>query len=94
MLELGKFSKKLHIDAGRILSKTNVDKVYVYGEKIINAFNNLKAKKKGKIFKSKKEIKDFIYNELNNGDYLMIKGSNSTGLNKIVKEMSIKNNAL
>ena len=94
MLELGKFSKSLHIDAGRILSKTNVDKVYVYGKKIIHTFNNLKAKKKGKKFKSKKEIKDFIYNELNSGDYLMIKGSNSTGLNKIVKEMSVKNNAL
>ncbi len=94
MLELGKFSKKLHIDAGRILSKSNVDKVYVYGKKIIHTFNNLNAKKKGKIFKSKQEIKEFIFNEFNNGDYLMIKGSNSTGLNKIVKEMSVKNNAL
>ena len=94
MLELGKFSKKLHIDAGRILSKSNVDKVYVYGKKIIHTFNNLNTKKKGKIFKSKQEIKEFIFNEFNNGDYLMIKGSNSTGLNKIIKEMSVKNNAL
>ena len=33
------------------------------------------------------EIFDLIVKDLNNNDYLMIKGSNSTGLNKGVKNL-------
>ena len=31
-----------------------------------------------------------IKNDLNNGDFLMIKGSNSTGLNQITKQIGSK----
>jgi len=33
MLELGKFTKKLHLDAAKIVNKTNINRVYVYGKK-------------------------------------------------------------
>ena len=40
--------------------------------------------------KETSKIFDLIVNNLNNNDYLMIKGSNSTGLNKFVKILKRK----
>ena len=40
-------------------------------------------KKKGRILRNKNEIYKLIKNDLNNNDHLMIKASNSTGLNNI-----------
>ncbi len=88
MLELGKFSKKLHSDIANNINKTQISKVYVYGKDIIYTFNKLRTQKKGKILKSNSEILRFISNQINNNDYLMVKGSNSTGLNEIIKKLN------
>ena len=40
-------------------------------------------KKKGTILRHKNDIISLIKNDINNNDYLMIKGSNSTGLYKL-----------
>ena len=88
MLELGKFSKKLHSDIANNINKTQISKVYVYGKDIIYTFNKLRTQKKGKILKSNNEILRFISNQINNNDYLMVKGSNSTGLNEIIKKLN------
>ena len=40
---------------------------------------------KGKILKNKMDILNLINKELPNNSFLMIKGSNSTGLNKIIR---------
>ena len=85
MLELGKYSRKLHKDAASIINKTKIDKVYVYGKEVIETFNKISPQKRGKILYSKKEILNFIKNDIKNDEYLMIKGSNSTGLTKIAK---------
>ena len=87
MLELGKFSKKLHIEVAKIVNNTNVDKVYVYGKHIIDTFNKIRPQKRGKILRSKKDIINFLRNDVKNGEHLMIKGSNSTGLNSIAKKL-------
>ena len=56
---------------------------------------NLKENKKGLILKNKSQITDLIKNNINNNDYLMIKGSNSTGLNKLTNNIKTgKINAL
>ena len=34
------------------------------------------------------QINELISNEINNNDYLMVKGSNSTGLNEIIKKLN------
>ena len=47
----------------------------------------IKTQKKGRVFKSKKEIIDFIRNDLSNDDYLMIKGSNATGLSHVISKL-------
>ena len=54
--------------------------MYVIGRYIKETFNGLNSNKKAKILTNKFDIFDLINNDLNNNDYLMIKGSNSTGL--------------
>ena len=87
MLELGKYSKKLHISASDLINKTNIDKVYVYGNYIRHTFNKIKTQKKGKIIFKKDQIINTIKQVLGNNDYLMVKGSNSTGLKNIVLQL-------
>mgnify|MGYP003318817718 CR=1 FL=1 len=89
MLELGKFSKKLHLEAAKIVNNTSINRVYVFGKKIIPTFNKIRPQKRGKILNSKKDILNFIKNDIKDGEYLMIKGSNSTGLNKISQSLKI-----
>ena len=90
MLELGKFSKKLHIEAAKDINKAKFKKLFVYGNYIKETFNKIRTQKRGKILKSTSEILNIIKNDLNNGDFLMIKGSNSTGLNLITKQIGSK----
>ncbi len=90
MLELGKFSKKLHIEAAKEINKAKFKKLFVYGNNIIDTFNKIRTQKKGKVLKSTSDILDIIKNDLKNNDFLMIKGSNSTGLNQITKNIGTK----
>ena len=50
-------------------------------------FKKLSKSKRGQIFHDKSQIIELIRNDLNNNDYLMIKASNATGFNKIVKDL-------
>ena len=87
MLELGKHSKKLHESIVPIINKSEINKIFVKGVGVTTIFNKLTKSKKGKILSNQFQIIEFIKNELNNNDYLMIKGSNATGLNKVVKKL-------
>ncbi len=87
MLELGKHSKGLHRKITPIINSTSISKVHILGNHIKETYRNISPSKKGFILKESSQIIDLIKNELNNNDYLMIKGSNSTGLNKFVKKL-------
>ena len=87
MLELGKHSKSLHRKITPIINSTSINKVHILGNHIRETYKNINPNKKGFILKETSQIIDLIKNELNNNDYLMIKGSNSTGLNKFAKEL-------
>ena len=90
MLELGKHSVKQHKLISKIINKTKINKVYVIGKYIKETFKGIKPNKKAKILNNKFDIINLINKNLNNGDYLMIKGSNSTGLNKFIKDFKQK----
>ena len=90
MLELGKYSKKLHIEAAKIINKTSINLVYAYGKNIKDTFNKIRPQKRGKILNSKKEIINFIKNDIKKGEYLMVKGSNSTGLNNLMQKLKME----
>ena len=59
----------------------------IFGNHIKETYKNLNVGKKGLILKESSQINDLIKNKLNNNDYLMIKGSNSTGLNKFTNQL-------
>jgi murE/murF fusion protein len=87
MLELGKYSKKLHQSIGKIINKTKIDKVFVKGNDVLFTFNSISKSKRGKILNNNSEIINLIKNDLDNNDYLMVKASNATGFNMIVSKM-------
>jgi murE/murF fusion protein len=68
------------------LSLKNVN---VIGKDIEITHKMLNKSKKGMIIKNNQQIIDLIKNSLNNNDYLMIKGSNSTGLNSLVSQIKM-----
>ncbi len=82
MLELGKNSINHHISVAKIINKLDIDKVHIYGKNIKKTFRDLKKSKKGYVLNNLSKINELIKISLNNNDYLMIKGSNSTGLFK------------
>jgi len=55
----------------------------VYGEKVLKTYKYISKKKQGNILQDKNDFDDVFSNVLKKDDYLMIKGSNATGLNKI-----------
>ena len=94
MLELGKKSEKYHSDLSRLINRSDIDKVFIKGEKSLFTYKNLKKSKRGNIFQCNQDIDETFKNIITNNDYLMIKGSNATGLNMISKEMIKGNNAV
>ena len=90
MLELGVHSKKLHLEISSIINKSSINHVNVIGRHIVETYKNINNNKKGLILKNKSQIIDLIKNSINNNDYLMIKGSNSTGLNKLTNALKAR----
>ena len=93
MLELGHKSKKYHEELSEVINNSNIDKVFIKGEKTLFTYKNLHKSKQGNILQNKDDI-DLVLNGLiKDNDYLMIKGSNATGLNimsqKIIKGLNV-----
>jgi MurE/MurF fusion protein len=87
MLELGPKSKKYHTDLSKVINKSNIDKVFIQGEKTLFTYKKLHKRKQGNILQNKSDIDLILSNIINNNDHLMIKGSNATGLNILSKKM-------
>ena len=87
MLELGRHSKKLHSKIGEVINGTSIDYVSVIGKHIVETYKKINRDKKGVILKKNSQIINLIKDNINNNDYLMIKGSNSTGLHTLTKAL-------
>ena len=87
MLELGKQSKSLHQKLSHVINRTDIHKVFVYGNHIKETFFYLSKDKKGKIFNNLNVATLHLSKILHNNDLLMVKGSNATGLNKFSKNI-------
>ena len=87
MLELGKKSKKFHKDLSKVINKSDIDKVYVYGNHIKETFDLLSKNKKGKKFQNLDQAYNHLGKIIKNNDLLMVKGSNATGLNQFSKNI-------
>ena len=87
MLELGKKSEFYHKKLSKLINKSDIDKVFVKGEKSLFTYKNLIKEKRGNIFQCNQDVDSILKNIIANQDYLMIKGSNATGLNIISNAM-------
>ena len=87
MLELGSKSKKYHEDLSKVINNSDIDKVFIKGKKMIFTYKQLNKDKRGNILQSNEDIDLSLGGIISNNDYLMIKGSNATGLNTFSKKM-------
>ncbi len=87
MLELGDKSEIYHKKLSKLINNSDIDKVFIKGEKSLFTYKNLRMSKRGNIFQCKEDIDNSFKNIITNNDYLMIKGSNATGLNNFAKNM-------
>ena len=87
MLELGEKSEKLHKDLSKVINNSDIDKVFIKGNKTLATYKNITKQKRGNIFQKEEDVDFTLNNIISNNDYLMIKGSNATGLNKLSKKM-------
>ena len=69
------------------INKTDISKVYVYGNDIKETYKNLKIQKKGEIIERLDYMRRIFKKDINNNDVVMIKGSNATGLFKISQNL-------
>ncbi len=91
MLELGAHSIYQHKSIKKIINKLNIDKVHVIGKHIKKTYSGINKDKRGVILSRAGETFDLINTKLSNNDYLMIKGSNLTGLYKVTQNLKKKN---
>ena len=66
MLELGKYSKKLHIEIAKYINKSEVKKTYAYGDFTKHTFNKLKPQIRGRMLNNSMDIYNLIYKRLPN----------------------------
>jgi len=71
----------------KVINNSDIDKVFIKGENTLTTYKNLYKEKRGNIFQQEEDV-DFTLNKIiANNDYLMIKGSNATGLNNLTKKL-------
>ena len=87
MLELGQKSKKYHEEISKVINKSDIDKVFVKGKQTIFTYKRLIKNKRGNILQNIEDIDLNLSNVISNNDYLMIKGSNATGLHQFSKNI-------
>ena len=87
MLELGSKSKKYHEELSKVINNSDIDKVFIKGKKTIFTYKHLIREKRGNILQNNDDIDLSLSKMISNNDYLMIKGSNATGLNEFTKKM-------
>ncbi len=87
MLELGPKSKKYHEDLSKVINNSDIDKVFIKGKKTLFTYKRLNKDKRGNILQNNEDIDFSLSKIISNNDYLMIKGSNATGLNDFSKKM-------
>ena len=74
-------------DLSKVINNSNIDKVFIKGKKTLYTYKNLQKSKQGNILQNKDDIDFILSKTITNNDYLMIKGSNATGLNILCQKM-------
>jgi UDP-N-acetylmuramoyl-tripeptide--D-alanyl-D-alanine ligase len=87
MAELGPQAPQLHASLAPLVERCAIDRVYVTGELYASFWERLPASRRGRYTNSLEELKLALQEELVDRDVVLLKGSNSTGIHKIVAWM-------
>ena len=85
MLELGKKSDNYHTNLAYFINRSDIDKLFVYGKNAFKTYQKTYKAKQGNILQNLNDFDEIFSGIMNNDDYLMIKGSNATGLHRLSK---------
>jgi murE/murF fusion protein len=85
MLELGKKSDNYHNNLAYFINHSDIDKLFVYGKNAFKTYQKTYKAKQGNILQNLNDFDEIFSDIINKDDYLMIKGSNATGLNRLSK---------
>jgi len=85
MLELGKRSDNYHKNLADFINHSDIDKLFVYGENAFKTYQKIYKAKQGNILQNLDDFDEIFLDLMNKDDYLLIKGSNATGLNRLSK---------
>tara|TARA_B110000259_G_scaffold184837_1_gene232692 strand:+ start:51 stop:2903 length:2853 start_codon:yes stop_codon:yes gene_type:complete len=91
MLELGKKSDNYHKNLAYFINRSDIDKLFVYGKNAFKTYQKTYKAKQGNILQNLNDFDEIFSDIINKDDYLMIKGSNATGLNKLSKIIILGN---
>ena len=87
MLELGKNSQILHKKLSPVINNSDIDKLFIHGNHIMNTYKEVNKNKRGNILQYKSDFKQILLPILQKNDYLMIKDPILTELNEISKKL-------
>lgn len=84
MAELGPGAESYHTDLAPLLNNSRIDRIYTVGELFKPCHELLSAEKKGAWVATPDELKALLPEALQEGDTVLFKGSNSTGIHQLV----------
>ena len=87
MLELGKMSDTYHRNLSHIINESDIDQLFIYGKNAFKTYQKTYKAKQGNILQNINDFDEVFSNLIKKNDYLMIKGSNATGLNNLSKKI-------
>lgn len=88
ILELGKYSKSLHSDLGKVFKSLNFDIIVAYGNDMRYLIDSAKEYvKEVYYYSNSQEAEEKIRSIMKKGDVIYFKGSNSMNVNKIVENL-------
>ncbi len=85
MKELGKDSRFFHENLASTIDKFGIDLVFACGELSKYLFENLRKEKQGGWYENSQKLSEDIIFKIQKGDKILVKGSNSMHMNKIVE---------
>ena len=94
MLELGKFSSKLHAELVEPLLRHGISEVFMVGPEMAHLYRALPKEINGYHFEDAKQLESALVKMPLSGDVIMVKSSNGIGLSRIVKKMRDKYKAV
>jgi murE/murF fusion protein len=87
MLELGNKTDIYHENLSYFINKSDIDKLFIYGKNAFKTYQKTYKAKQGNILQNINDFDDIFSHLINKNDYLMIKGSNATGLSALSKKI-------